>query len=166
MNQFKILPVDSNNPDFESVSDMLKDLFAYLSTSELLIPLAEKGESTWSKSIEKVIDGKFGILFIAYDNSQPIGFVHAMIRFTPPYLGNLKVGYISQLYVKQAYRNNSIGTLLMKAAEDWFDSKCVHSYELSVHSFNKQSIEYYHHLGYQDELIQMRKFTPKKEGNL
>jgi ribosomal protein S18 acetylase RimI-like enzyme len=153
-----IKTITAQSPELLSIQGMLKDLFGYVEEQGILMPLIENGEKLWIKSIENTIDGRFGILFGAFDDDSIVGFTHCMIRFGPPYLGGHKVGYISQLYVTPDYRKKSIGKLLMESAEQWFSSKNVHSFELLVHATNIKSIEFYKKLGYINEFVQMRKF--------
>jgi len=158
MSETNIQQVGADSPYVASVKEMLKDLFSYLSANGILMPLTANGEEIWFKSIEKTIDGKFGILLGAFTDSTIAGFVHCMIRFAPAYLGTHKVGYISQLYVNPIHRKTSVGRLLVKSAEEWFKSKNVHSFELSVHATNSNGIRFWKKMGFADELIQMRKF--------
>jgi len=158
MDDINIIEIDKDSPYLDSVQRLFVELFDYMSTSGLLLPLAKDGDKLWRASLEKTIGGRYAILVVARWGDEVIGFGHGTTRFSPNYTGGLKVGYITYVYVSPKSRVRGVGRQIVEALERWFDSKNVHSYELQVLCGNTIGIGFWEDVGYAKELLQMRKF--------
>jgi ribosomal protein S18 acetylase RimI-like enzyme len=124
------------------------------------IKLCEDGPEIWLKGVTKGL-GKFGVILLAESGGKNIGFAHGSLRILPDYYGNIKVGFISHVYVLPAYRKMNAGKELVKELESWFASKNVHSVELDVLVTNKTGMAFWQSLGYHTELQRSRKMGNK-----
>ena len=68
------------------------------------------------------------------------------------------VGHILGIYVKQSYRRKGFGKQLMEKALVEFRKKGCHKTRLEVFAHNEPAIEFYRHLGFDQEA-----FLPKDE---
>lgn len=157
MDDLRILEVNKDDAYMDQIEILFAELYDYMANTGLLMPLIPHGEKLWRKSIEKLIGGRFGTLLAAVTGETVVGFAHGAIKFSPDYMGGLKVGYITQIFVSPEYRAKMIGKKLVEALEEWFKSKGVHSYELQVLCGNNNGMRFWESLGYKKELLQMRK---------
>lgn len=143
-------------PALARVEDLFGEMYRYMGQHGLLLGLADKGEQKWMSGIMKGL-GRFGVLMVAEKKGEVLGFAHGSVRLTPDYLGTLKVGVITHIYVDGEFRGNGVGELLVKGLEEWFRGKEVHSVELQVLAANEKGIAFWEKLGYPAELNQHRK---------
>lgn len=157
MEDLRILEVNKDDAYMDQIETLFAELYGYMANTGLLIPLIPHGEELWRKSTEKLTGGRFGMLLAAVTGEKVVGFAHGTIKFAPDYMGGLKVGYITQIFISPEHRARNIGKKLVKTLEEWFRSKSVHSYELQVLCGNNNGIGFWENLGYKRELLQMRK---------
>lgn len=157
MVKFDFITLDQpQQPGWDEVNELFRQMYAAMDAMGLMIPLAEDGAENWVQSA-KNIAGKYGITILVKNDAKAIGFAHGTLRFMPDYLGGLYIGSITHVYVDEQYRRTGIGKLLIKQLEDWFLSKKVHSIELQVIAGNQGAQSFWQKLGYHNELVQYRK---------
>lgn len=157
MGDIVITEVNKDGIYLDQIESMFARLYSCMSDTGLLMPLVPGGEKLWRKSVEKLIGGRFGMLLAAITGEKAVGFAHGAIRFSSDYMGSVKVGYITQIFVSPEYRSKNIGKMLVRTLEEWFKDKGVHSYELQVLCGNDNGVGFWESLGYKKELLQMRK---------
>lgn len=159
MSDIKIIDVNKNDPYLDAVIPLFVKLYQHMEDTGMLLSLAEKGEEKWRISLDNMVGGRFGILKVALLNNTIIGFIHGVVRYTPDYLGGLKVGYLTHIFVDHEFREKNVGRRLVEELENWFKTKNVHSYELQVLYHNNLGINFWESVGYKKELLQMRKLA-------
>lgn len=106
-----------------------------------------------------------GILLIAYENKNIVGFVagfiekqskESLMECVPT-----KAGKIEDLFIYPKYRSKNIGRRLMKKIEDYFKSKGCDALRLHVFAPNIRAHDFYKRLNYQDRMIEMIKLIKK-----
>lgn len=143
----------NSDPALKDVEHMFGMLYEEESQG---IELAEQGAQIWLRGVMKGA-GRFGVLLLASLEGQNIGFAHGNLRILPDYYGNLKVGFISHVYVKEKYRGKGFAVKLVKGLEEWFAAKEVHSVELDVLTNNQAGTAFWKKMGYSVELYRSRK---------
>lgn len=73
-----------------------------------------------------------------------------------------KIGFISDLVVKTAYRGQGIGTTLLATAEDYFEQNGCEYTQLEVFAPNTQAAKLYSKLGFEINCCYLSKRTGKK----
>lgn len=149
--------VNKGDALLDQVELLFKRLYAHLAEAGMQMPLVEGGEKLWRRSAEKLIGGRFGILVAAVRNGEAVGFAHGVLRYAPDYLGGLKVGFITNIYVDPEVRASGIGRSMIEYLETWFRAKETHSCELQVLAGNATGLEFWTRCGFSRELLQMRK---------
>jgi len=157
LSDISIFEIKPGDPLLDEMEGLFAHLYQYMGGTGLQMHPADGGEKMWRKSIEKLAGGRFGMLLGAKSDEKLIGFAHGAIRYSADYLGGLKVGYVTHLFVIPELRSTGIGKKLLSDIEGWFDSKDVHSYELQVLCDNSLGIRFWENMGYKRELLQMRK---------
>ena len=141
---------------YKAIESLFKELYDYMATKNLILNLVEGGESLWMKSIQSTL-GKLSMIYAAYDGDKIIGFVTGIIRLSPAYLGNKKVGYLSHLYIQPKYRRSDLGKQLTQNIEVWFKEKNVDLIEVEILTHNTNSIDFFTKQGYQDDILKKTK---------
>jgi len=96
-------------------------------------------------------------LFVAEIEGQVAGFVHALVRDTPPWpvLVPRRRAFIDSLAVGQQFRRRGIGRALMNQAHKWAMAKGAVDVELNVFEFNQPALTFYRALGYETSTRRM-----------
>jgi ribosomal protein S18 acetylase RimI-like enzyme len=151
-----------SEPDqlLDQAEQLLTRMYDYMVDHGLLLPLANEGAKAWRSTVEATL-GRLGALVVATAQNDLVGFAQGMIRLTPSYLGNQKVGAVVHLYVSDDYRGQGIGEKMYLELEKWFVDKSVHSVDLQVLCANSCGIAFWRKMGFADELLQMRRFLTK-----
>ena len=89
--------------------------------------------------------------FVALEDNKFIGIITGNSYY--------KEIHISDLIVLEEYRNKKIGSMLVKAVEDFFMDKGFENINLTTYGF--QALEFYKKLGYKVEFIRKNKENPK-----
>lgn len=156
MAKIRFSEVLKGSPLLNDVEKLFIECYAYFSTKGLLMPLSEDGGRIWRSSIEKTI-GKYSVLIVAIQNEEIVAFAHGSLRFAPEFMGAKKVGVVNYIYVNPELRNQNIGFELYTRVENWFKERQVHSCELQVLVLNTSAINFWQSMGFNKELLQMRK---------
>lgn len=158
MNDLEIIALtDKNDPRFEEVIVLFRQMYKFMDQHGLLMPLADDGENKWIRAVKNTLD-KFCTLIIVVHNDKVVGFAHGALRFSPDYLGTLKTGIVTHIFVSQEFRSRGIGSRMLKKLQDWFLQKDTHSIEIQVVADNKEAMLFWEKTGYTLELKQYRKF--------
>ncbi len=90
-------------------------------------------------------------LFVADTGKELVGYVHAIVRDTPPFPVFVPRHYavVDSIAVKASYRKQGAGRILMNKIQDWALTKGALSIELNVYEFNESAISFYEGLGFQ-----------------
>ena len=90
-------------------------------------------------------------LFVAETDGKLVGFVHAIVRYTPafPVFVPRRYAIVEGIVVKSEFQNHGIGRILMGKIQEWAIVKGALSIELNVYEFNETAISFYERLGYQ-----------------
>ncbi|HAS43687.1 MAG TPA: GNAT family N-acetyltransferase [Microscillaceae bacterium] len=65
-------------------------------------------------------------------------------------------GYIGFMYVKEAYRGQGVGQLVLKKLVEWFKERDITDIRLEVYDNNPGAIKAYQKAGFQSHLIEMQ----------
>ena len=103
--------------------------------------------------------------FIAEEQGQIIGFVHIIIRDSPPIAVFVQrcFAVVDSLVVGMDYQGKGVGRKLMETAHEWALAEGAESVELNVYEFNEDAIAFYERLGYEPLSRKMRKLPCSHE---
>lgn len=150
----------SKEEQWKEIGLMFNEMYDYMGSHGLLIGLSPEGAADWLGSVRKTA-GRFSCLLFASVNGQPAGFAFGALKYLPDYLGGDLTGVVTHVFVRDAFRSEGIGRLLMAKLEEWFLARNAVSVELQVVAENRKAMEFYEELGYLHELNQYRKFLKK-----
>lgn len=86
-------------------------------------------------------------VFLAYENSEPIGFALYFYNFST-FVGKLGI-YLEDLYIKESYRGKGYGKALLEKIILKAKEQDCGRVEWSVLDWNKPAIEFYNKMGAQ-----------------
>ena len=97
--------------------------------------------------------------FIAEEQDQTIGFVHVIVRNSPPIaiFALRRYAVVDSAVVKKDYQGMGVGRKLMETVHEWARDNGAKSVELNVYKFNEDAISFYERLGYKTLSRKMRK---------
>lgn len=157
MGKTEFILLDSReHPLWDKVPGLLRRMYGQMKAMGLTLPMVEEGEDKWLGTARNTA-GKFGIVVLAMDEENAVGFAHGSLKFLPDYLGGHLVGSITHVFVSDEKRKTGLGENLVKILEEWFRDKKVHSIELQVIAGNAGGKAFWEKLGYLEELTQYRK---------
>lgn len=99
----------------------------------------------------ELIDNENIGFFVAEMGDEMVGFVHIIVRDTPPIPIVIPRRYaiVDSIVVKSSFQKRGIGRKLMDQMQEWAIEKGATSVELNVYEFNETAISFYESLGYQ-----------------
>lgn len=160
----EIRKIDRNENDstLSRIEEMFVEMYRFMSNRGLTLRLQSGGEKIWLKSMMPMLD-KTNAIIIALADDYPVGFTAGNVRISPAFLGSMKIGHLSHLFVDQDYRKHQLGIKLSKELEIWFDQKNVELIELDVLIQSEDVIRFWERAGYRQEYIRMNKQLDPKQ---
>lgn len=150
-----IRPIDIHQPEeMRHVAQLFLDMYREFEILNIQLPLAEKGHEIWVNQQTRML-GKLNHLLVAEDQGKLIGFAAGSVRVAPEFLGNVKVGVISYVYMSPDYRKlGNSHHLVNRLIQDLTQTNPAHI-ELDVFVHNEPARAFWKKLGFTDELIKM-----------
>ncbi len=102
---------------------------------------------------------KRGRIFVAEEGGSPIGWAVCYVEQHEPFVKEAErpYGYVSELFVEEAYRGRHIGRALLNACEDHFRALGMKTVLIAALSANTRALNAYRATGYTDYAINLRK---------
>lgn len=102
---------------------------------------------------------KRGRIFVAEESGVPIGWAVCCVEQHEPFVKEEErpYGYVSELFVEEAFRGRHIGRALLNACEDHFRALGMKTVLIAALSANTRAVNAYRATGYTDYAINLRK---------
>lgn len=120
-------------------------------------PHPDDTEEKWLASFARTL-GRFSFLWLAEEDGEIQAFLLARVKQSPPFLGSVQVGEISDLYVDEGLRGTGTGAKLVQMAMEKFGELDVHSVEVQIQAGNQQGLDFWAKQGFDLDLTQVRKY--------
>ena len=101
--------------------------------------------------------GPFWEVYIAEVDGEVVAYALIFIMTLPPIPRLRRLGYISDMYVKEKYRSLGIASKLYEEATKWFRRKGIKHLSLIVLKGNDLAHSIYEKWGFFDNFVEMRK---------
>jgi GNAT superfamily N-acetyltransferase len=100
--------------------------------------------------LEKIINHKDSVIFLAEVNQKPAGLAEVYIREDKPDPARVcrRYGYMQSLVVTEKIRNQGTGKKLVLASESWAKEKGASEMQLDIWEFEAGPLDFYENLGY------------------
>lgn len=136
------------------IEPLWRALYDHQKATGMFLDVPPDAYQHWAASLRPVL-GRFACLLVAEREGEIIGFLAGRIRSLPQYFGGYPVGFISEVFVHNSYRNQGVGAELVTGAVGWFAENGITRVELQVIMNNEPARRLYRHLGWREELVQM-----------
>lgn len=103
------------------------------------------------------IKSKNGIVYLVLNENEIVGYALVFVKDEIPIYRCRKLGYISDLYVKDGFRKQGISTELKNKSIAWLKNKGLKCVVVPLYPANKFAHSIYKKWGFFDYKIEMRK---------
>lgn len=79
----------------------------------------ESSDEYLSYDLEEILASDSDVVFLAFDDDQPVGMIEASLREYAEACESSPVGYIEGWFVYRGFRGKNVASLLVQAAENW-----------------------------------------------
>jgi len=157
--EFSFISLTKNDANYlDQLESMFYEYYKSMEDKGLIIKIMADGGKLWRKSIENGLGRTQNVVVVLADEKL-VGFTWGYITLSPSYLGNSIMGVWNAIYVVPEYRPLGLSIQMYRDLEQWFIGKKVHSIESYSLMDNIRSIKFMKSLGFQEELIQLRKLS-------
>lgn len=109
--------------DGEELLELWHGFTARLSEYDERYEHQESADERWLSYFQKrLVDSKYGAVFVAEHDDEIVGVVEARVTGGHPIFRIEDHGYVNGYFVREAHRGEGVGEALMEACEDWFAS--------------------------------------------
>ena len=149
---YEVISVD----DMICIKDLCNELMAYQKFKAYIRPELFDNMCFETRMIPSVKSAKANFILVAKDDNEIIGYVYSNISPKEVYANefatffdlesvkNADVGCLSQFYIKEAYRNMGVGTVLFNRSMDWLSSfKSISDLFIFVSNGNDNALQFY-----------------------
>ncbi len=107
--------------------------------------------------LEEDLKSEHRAVFLATLDDEMVGMIVGRIYRALKVVGYERRGSVSNLFVRDEFRQRGYGKQLVEALTDWFRSREVSGLTLSIYRENTVAREMYQRAGFEDQLISMYK---------
>ncbi len=147
---------DAEDKALPAIVPLFEAMHAEMARQGMLLGLTSDGARIWLEGAKGGLE-RFGHLAVAEADGQVIGFAYAVVKLAPEHLGGARIGHIAHVFVAPAHRRSGIARELVASLHEWLGAKQVTSIELQVVHRNEAGLAFWRSLGYETELLQLRK---------
>lgn len=104
-----------------------------------------------AEELAEVIDSDEGVIFVAKENEQVVGFAQCQLRHD--YVEGTEsspVGYLEGIFVKEEFRKQGLARDLLKACENWAFKKGCHEFASDCELENQESLKFHMRVGFEE----------------
>ena len=111
---------------------------------------------------KKIDDESFHILIAEYGGNAA-GYVMGWLEKRPPIYENQNTAYLSNIFVKEEFRNSGIGKKLYQEMEKWYVRNKVDFIEIKADARNTETLNKFRNSGFKDQSITFYKKVVSKK---
>ncbi|MBK8983898.1 MAG: GNAT family N-acetyltransferase [Ignavibacteria bacterium] len=139
--------------DAEKLEELQQTLVKYERKFDSGIP--SKG-NVYYYDIIKLIRNKKTHFIVAENDNEIIGCGFGQVRKNFDWVKDDKMGYIGLMVIKEKYRRNDAGRLIIENLTSWFREEKISHIILETYCKNINAVSAYRKYGFQDFVLQMK----------
>lgn len=139
--------------DAEKLEELQQTLVKYERKFDSGIP--SKG-NVYYYDINKLIRDKKTHFIVAENDNKIIGCGFGQERKNFDWVKDKKMGYIGLMVIKEKYRRNNTGRLIIENLTAWFKEKKISHIILETYCKNINAVSAFRKYGFQDFVLQMK----------
>jgi len=143
--------------DFESVLELKLELKELAREFSKTLQPPSKVQEDYEKYLRNHLSGENSTVFAAFGGEKAVAMIVAKTYRLLPIYGDGKRGILSNLFVKEEFRNQGIAQELVKKATEWLKSKNAGAATIKVYSKNTAALELFRSLGFTDFSVKIFK---------
>lgn len=104
-----------------------------------------------AEEMSEVIEGDGGVIFVAKENGQAIGFAQCQLRHD--YVEGAEsspVGYLEGIFVIEEFRKQGVAKELLKACEEWAKVQGCKEFASDCELENRESYQFHMSVGFEE----------------
>jgi ribosomal protein S18 acetylase RimI-like enzyme len=154
---------DYQRGDEEMVKQLLHELNREIEAADpqKLIKNKPGADEYFVKQVLDLVETKQGFVVLAFRSGQAVGMVVGYVTEQDEEekldMKPAQLGYISELYVRQAYRGKGLGGRLLAIAEERLRERGCNLVKLEVFVPTSRSVQFYRQNGYGEREVVMMK---------
>ena len=121
---------------------------------------APDGRDRFLDWMREVTSSEDRVLLVAVDSRHVLGFVHGMLKNSPPPMADRLSGFITDMIVARPHRRCGIGRALFEAAQDWFRGRRAQEIKLTAALCNQDAVLFWKEMGLEPWTCSMWKDLP------
>lgn len=144
--------------DAVSIGELWEKLVAFHHQLDQQLPVAaEDGGSLYARFISDKLDSSHTHILVAEHNGRIVGFtVGVIVDMVPDMFHQTTGGYLTDIFIEDAYRGSGIGRRIVDQLTDWFRSRGVDYFEWYVAANNPAGQAFWRTLGGREIMVRMR----------
>lgn len=141
----------------EEMAIICDNLLTKLIQSERIFDSNVKETFVVNNNYTRKYDKGFNVLFIAYADDKPVGYIYGYIKEQKGDFVYESVGCIDALYVLEDYRKKGIATALINKFYDWCSERGIKFVTIGVYKDNIDAYNLYSKHGFETNSYYMLK---------
>jgi GNAT superfamily N-acetyltransferase len=144
--------------DLQHILPLWHELMAFhMRRTGPMLALAPDAEKRWGAFAKKNIRSPNGLVLVAEIDGEIVGYSLNFIKNNVPVYRLRRLGYMSDLFVKEAHRGKGISSAFRKEAFAWFRKRGMRYASIVVHAINPDAKRIYRGWGFAEQHIEMRR---------
>jgi ribosomal protein S18 acetylase RimI-like enzyme len=147
MNSFRIR--DGRRMDTAAIGAMWRALMAHHRALDTRFTLAPDAEQKYVRHVQEMIRSRNARALVAeaLDTGELIGYLLGEIQSRPPLAQPGLYGFISDIYVQEAWRQRGVGRALFEEMRRWFVDRKATAIELYIAEANPMAVAFWQEMG-------------------
>jgi len=140
---------EGRTADGAAVGAMWRELMAMHQSLDARFIVAPDGEARYIRHAQEMTRSRDSRVLIAedIDTGKPIGYVIGEVQMRPPMALPGAYGFISDIFVSEAWRQNGVGSALFEQMRAWFITRRCRAIELYIAEANPDSTAFWEAMG-------------------
>lgn len=135
--------------DRDAIAALWMELIALHREQDARFTLAPNAERIYSRYTHDMIRSRDARAFVAQEQetSHLVGFIMGDVQNRPAYAQAGRYGFVSDMFVQEAWRRRGVGTALFEQMRAWFLSRDAEAIQLFAAVANPDALAFWESLG-------------------
>ena len=137
-----------NHADLEQIADLWLELATLVNPMDGFYQISPDAREKYKSYLREVFGDRNYAVFVAEGEEGLVGFAMGRVNRNPSVVVPDAVGYIENIFVKEASRKTGVGKALCGQLLDWFRGRGVGHVELFYQIKNKEAEAFWKKMGF------------------
>lgn len=147
MTRFQIR--DARGPDRDEIGRLWRELMTFHHALDPRFTIAPDAQQRYVRHVQEMIRTRDGRVLVATDTAtgELVGYLIGELQQRPPIALPGLYGFISDMYVSEAWRREGVGKALFSEMRRWFLDRKATAIELYVAQANPNALAFWQAMG-------------------